>query len=400
MKLKIVGSLICSLGLGFAGGYLFRPVIEDAGQGESASRQQGSRGGARGSRAGQSSALGGDGPARVALETMDDDELRESLREIIKEKDWVKKEAAFLSMLAGADLPQVQRMYHLFEEFYAQGWDTNALHSRVKMREGMLLGEAGMDEMPAEPNGMPVYPMREKMRGWASADPMAGWKWLQSLEPGRAQEMMMSEWSEGVQNAEPALLESLFPDLPEHIQARLMGKIVSGTIHQEGLAGLPQWYERLSQNVSEEVKATAFQQAINHYGQSSEDWGAAVEFMKGATEPGDELFAKGLQQLVWRGAKWDPNGTLDLLAEYVPQNEHLAAGRHQYISETIKWASSESALVVGEWLDGNRDSVIYDDVATRYVLQVRALDVAAAREWAESIKDSEVRTRLLDGLQE
>jgi len=105
-------------------------------------------------------------------------------------------------------------------------------------------------------------------------------------------------------------------------------------------------------------------------------------------------------EMVWTSARHSPGATLDLLNEYLPQNEFLAAARGKFISECVKIASNNTVNSIGEWLNAHRASPIYNDVATQFLTHVQSIDPQGAKAWAESITDEAVRAEMLSRLQQ
>lgn len=320
------------------------------------------------------------------------------VRMILRESDPVKRNAAFLSLLADADMAGLKKIREATKACYKDGWNTRDVGSAVGQREGKLMGKEGMDQLPAEPNGLPSFTMKDRLRGWASDDPAAVKAWLDELEPGRMKEQLVSEWLGGMRDAEPGKLLELLPELTPKQQDGLMGTIVNSAVAQNGLEGMSDWFRVAGAALPEASRNRAYMLLVDSFTQSYESWTRAVDFMKQASSPEQVLFARGLQQMAWRSSRYDPRKTLELLDEFAPQNQFLSAGRDQYISQCMAGASTSSIFVIEAWLDGNTNSPIYNDVVRHYLSQNKSLDPSAAMARAQSVTDPALRQKLMSSL--
>jgi len=110
------------------------------------------------------------------------------------------------------------------------------------------------------------------------------------------------------------------------------------------------------------------------------------------------MFATGLKQMVWRTARYSPGGTLDLLDQYLPQNQHLAPMKNDFISECVKTSTNNTVNDVGDWLNNHHASPIYNEVAGAFLTHVSSIDPEAAKAWADSITDQALRDEMLSRL--
>jgi hypothetical protein len=319
------------------------------------------------------------------------------IRKALKEKDSLKRSAALRSLIAGTPPEEVDNLVQAYNVCMYEGLPTREMGELVYRRDGRVKGKAGMDALPKEPNGLPGYVMKHRLRGWASADPVASKEWLETLEPGRARAELTADWQEGMKDADQDKFQALFPQLPLEVQAGLMGRFVENAVQEHSLSGMADWYRANAAALPEEVKNRAFTLTVDAFTQNQTPEGLAktVEFLKQVCDPADPMFAAGLKKMVYRTARYSPGGTLDLLDEYLPRNQHLAAMKDGFIGECVKIASTNTVNDIGNWLNAHRTSPIYNDVAGAFLTHVNSIDPEAARAWANSIPDQAVREEML-----
>lgn len=385
----------------FAAGWFLRPLSLDqpserAGQKGASQRIGNARGAPDGMGAALASANRPGGPETQSLEQVTD-----MIRTLLREKDAMKSSAALRSLVANASPEDVPTLVKAYNICMNDGWQTRELGLLVTMMEGKIMGKAGMDGLPQEPNGMPGYVMKNRMRGWASDDPAACKEWLESLESGRTRNDLTAEWLNGMKDAAPEKLQALLPKLKPEQQAGIIGRIVDDEVKMHGLSGMADWFRTTGASLPEATKDRAFTFTIDAFTQhqTAEGLQQAVEFLKQISDPAEQRFATGLQQMVWRSARNSPRETLDLLNDYLPQNQFLAETRGKFISQFVKVASNNTVNTIGDWLNEHRESPIYNDVARQFLTHVQSIDPDGAKAWAKSITDQAVRDEMLSLLQ-
>ncbi|HWB06556.1 MAG TPA: sigma-70 family RNA polymerase sigma factor [Verrucomicrobiales bacterium] len=319
------------------------------------------------------------------------------IRKALKEKDSLKRSALLHSLIAGTPPEEIDNLVQAYNICMSEGLPTRGIGQLIYEREGRAKGRAGMDALPKEPNGVPNYVMKYRLRGWAAADPAASKAWLDALEPGRTRSDLTADWREGMKEADLDKFQALFPALPPDLQSGLAGRFVDNAVQEHGLAGMAEWFRTSAATLPKEAKNRAFSLTIDAFTQNQTNEGLAhtIDFLKQVCAPGDPLFAAGLKQMVWRTARFCPGETLDLLDQYLPQNQHLAAMKNDIVSECVKISSNNTVNDIGNWLNGHRTSPIYNDVAGAFLIHVKSFEPEAAQAWANSISDPALREEML-----
>jgi hypothetical protein len=394
MRLKIL-LLLAFASAGFAAGWFLRPVTLDQQQyprksfGKAVSI-------ARPPDASSPAAAA----AAVLSPTRSVTQAAEAIRRALKEKDSLKRSAALHTLIAGTPPEEIDNLVQAYNVCMSEGLPTRGIGELVYRRDGRAKGEAGMDSLPKEPNGIPNYVMKHRLRGWASADPAASKEWLERLEPGRTRSELTADWQEGLKDADQDKFQALFPKLSPEVQAGLMGRFVENAVQEHSLVGMADWFRTSASTLSDNAKTRAFSLTVDAFTQNQTPEGLAktVEFLKQVSAPDDPMFASGLKQMVWRTARYSPGGTLDLLDQYLPQNEHLTEMKSDFIRECVSISSGNTINDVGDWLNSHRTSPIYNDVAGAFLTHVSAFDPEAAQAWANAITDQALRDEMLSRL--
>ena len=323
------------------------------------------------------------------------------IRKALKEPNLLKRNAALLSMIASTPPGEIDNLVGAYNRCMAEGLPTRMIGELIHQHEGRLRGQACLGALPKEPNGVPGYDVKHRLRGWATADPAGCKAWLETLEPGRTKSDLTADWLEGLKEADPGTLQTVFPQLTPDMQTTLVGRCVEDAVQQHGLSGMAEWFRTGAAGLPEKVKARALAQAVDSFTQNQTPEGLqrTVDFLKQVAAPEDPAFATGLNQMVWRTARYSPGGTLDLLDQYLPQNEHLAGMKADFISRCVRTASVSTVNDIGDWLNHHRTSPIYNDVAGAFLTHVNTIEPEAAKAWANSITDPGVRAEMLQRLE-
>ena len=327
-------------------------------------------------------------------------QVTDILRSLLLEKNGIKRSAALRTLVANTPPGEVATLVRAYNICLSDGWQTRELGELVTFMEGRVRGKEGMDALPQEPNGTPGYLMKHRMSGWASVDPGGCMEWLATLEQGRTKDELTADWIEGMKGADTEKLGVLFPKLPTDQQAAIASRMVEDAVQGHGLGGMAEWFKTTGASLEAEAKDRIFARTIDAFTQNQTAGGLqqAVAFLKATCAPEEKAFADGLQQMVWRSARHSPKETLDLLDDYLPQNQFLAETRDKFISQCVQMASNSTVNTIGEWLNEHRQSPIYNDVAGQFLTHVQSIDPEGAKAWAESIPDPAVRDDMLSRL--
>jgi hypothetical protein len=392
MRLKILPLILTAAG--FAAGRFLRPLtLNQEGRQSKTSGKIAADSPARGTSPSEQSGAAAEATSPTASVSQAADVIRRAL----KEKDSLKRSVALQNLIVGTPPEEIDNLLQAYNVCMYEGLPTTGMGELIYRRDGRVKGKAGMDRLPKEPNGIPGYDMKYRLRGWASADPAASKEWLATLEPGRTRDELTRDWMAGMKDADQDKFQALFPKLPPEEQAGIMGRFVENAVQEHSLSGMADWFRTSAATLPEGAKNRAFSLTVDAFTQNQTPEGLAntVTFLKQVCAPDDPMFAAGLKQMVWRTARYSPGGTLDLLDQYLPQNQHLAAMKDGFISECVKTSSNNTVNDVGDWLNNHRASPIYNDVAGAFLTHVKSIDPEGAKAWANSITDQALRDQML-----
>lgn len=336
--------------------------------------------------------------AKDSLVGLNHSEVKSLTLSALAEPDRILRWAALMKVLAGMNASNAAAVTEAVKERHATGADTRSEGEMIQFREGQVLKEAAMKDLPAEPNGKPGYVLMIKMKGWASMGPESAKLWLESLEPGTAKETLMGKWREGLSEAGPKVLAGIFPSLPPDQQRSLVGNMLTGLIGEGGFPAVESWYRETSKTADPMVVNAAFSDIVNRMTQDPGQWDATVTFIKSQAETLD-MSALNFSTINRRMAPQNPGKCLELLHDLTQTSPAIQSRVDSIIIETVEQSTSTSLNNLGTWLNEHREHPLYDRTVQQFAQQTRADDLDSAMRWAGTIKDETLRAQTIATLQ-
>ena len=329
-----------------------------------------------------------------SLAGMSDDEVTFHTLQALREPDYVKRWAALGQIAAGMNAGNARAVMSGVEKRYREGGNTRREGELIQFCEGRIFGAAAIDP-PREPNGRPPFAVQHKMRGWASANPLESRKWIEALPEGVARNAFMAKWQEGIKDAEPDTVASVFDQLTPDLQRTLAPKVLDGVFAKEGLDGLSAWYTKATTSgTDQEVVHAAWRDIVSRMSQDPRNWDKAAAFIAEQSSTVN-LESVSFEDFTSRVALGAPGKVIDLFSGLAENSPVFAARLPSLIRQTIDTASGQTLNLVGEWLQGNREHANYDRVAYEFALRTATDDPEAAQQWAGTIKDESLRNQFL-----
>jgi len=331
---------------------------------------------------------------RDSLAGLTYDQVKQRTLAVLREPDLFLRWEGLYGVLAGMNEQNSAAVADAVYERYASGANTMREGEMIQFREGQVMKEAAMKDLPAEPNGKPSYPLMNKMKGWASADPQSARAWIETLEPGQVKSTLLRNWQEGLSQASPKIIESIFSSLPADQQRPLIGGLLTGLMDGGGFPAVQAWYETNTKTAEPAVVQAAFSSIMDRMAQSPQHWDEMFSFIKSQAETVD-LGSIGFGVFFRRVAPTVPGKCLDLLSDLSQSSPAIAGQLDSMIGQTIEHSTSTSLNTLATWFQAHRDHPLYDRAVQQFARRTYADDPESALRWAETIKDDEVRTRTM-----
>jgi len=231
--------------------------------------------------------------------------------------------------------------------------------------------------------------------GWAAKDPGSAVAWIEAQEPGGQTEQyvlgLIDGWSTNDFDAAAAFAETRpRSEARDHfIELLLRRAILSG-----GVPAAQSWFAGIPDGEHNEIyKRRAFngvvQAMLNRDPAEAAAWIAANS---------DQAFVSGdaVASAADNLALQSPDSAMDWVNSLEGLGEEVRATGVGRVFE--RWMLND-LNDAGIWLGQNQDSPEYDNFATQYAMRLRREDAEAARAWADTISDENVRTELLANLE-
>ena len=196
--------------------------------------------------------------ARASLAGLSYDQIKQRTVLALREPDRILRTKAWLEILAGMTRENGKAIADGLMERFRAGGDTKEAGQQLQFREGQVYGLDAITKLPSEPNGKVDWVTQNTIKGWASVDPLATKAWIDSLEPGQAQTSMRSNWLEGLSQSTPAVIASVFDDLPGSDQRALLGGLMNGIFDQNGIQGMRDWFDSHHSKLDGSATSSAF----------------------------------------------------------------------------------------------------------------------------------------------
>ena len=337
-------------------------------------------------------------PSR-SLDGMSSEQIKQVTLQALREPDYVKRWAALGQIAAAMNSQNAQSIIDALASRYKEGGNTFREGELMQFCEGRLLGAASI-VLPREPNGRPSFPVQHKMRGWASADPMASRQFIEDLPPGITREMLMGRWQEGLKDATPEVVAAIFDKIDPALQRSMTPKMLEAVFTKDGLDGLSSWYANaVTAGTDPGVVQEAWREIVSRMSQDPGNWNRAMDFVRDQAGTQDVASAD-FSMITRRIALGAPGKLIDMFSSMSETNPDMEERLPQLIRETIDTSTAQSLNLVGEWLQANREHKSYDRVAYEFALRSIKDDPEAANEWASTIKEEGLRTEWLSRMQQ
>lgn len=329
---------------------------------------------------------------RQEHETAENDTVA-ALREAIKTPSTSGK-LQYLTLLQQLTAEEAPRMLEVFREMSRQGYKVRE-YDRLFWERWAELDGPGVAKIMFERD------KRFKETGlsnlaistWAKNDPEAAADWLAQQEDIPLREGMTKGLLEGMAAADPDqaqefLLSGNFT--PDQI-AYGFSQIARQKLMQDGLDSVGQWYAEFSENDAnfETVTNAATQIYSRAAFSDALHWANQLEGSRDAV-----LRARG--QLHARLADGRPDGLITFLGS--EKYAHNIAGVEALTSRAIDRWLRTTPYAMGTWLQQNEDIPNYDLIVKPFAEKVAVDDPNAARAWAGTIRDPELRETVLENL--
>ncbi|HET6410151.1 MAG TPA: hypothetical protein VFG14_19835, partial [Chthoniobacteraceae bacterium] len=227
--------------------------------------------------------------------------------------------------------------------------------------------------------------------GWAAADPQQAKEWLEALPDSEAKEKLvyglLDGWSTIDFQAAAAYAESR-PSSPAGDQFREL--LLQRALRSGGITAAQSWIDRIPEtDQSRDYKQRAFGDVVE--AMLYRDPAAAARWI---SELDGQSFvsAEAVANTAAKLAETSPTDALSWLMTLKSTDvENIGRGAGTLLQT---WAQ-QSPEAAGEWLRQNTNHPYYDQMTASYVGNVASVDREAAKAWAQTIRNSEVRTAAL-----
>ncbi|HWB04687.1 MAG TPA: hypothetical protein VG796_16785 [Verrucomicrobiales bacterium] len=327
---------------------------------------------------------------QVSLEGLNHDQVKQRTLEVLREPDRYLRWQGLYGIIAGMNEQNAAAISDAVGERHSSGANTRAEGELVQFREGQVLREGGMKDVPKEPNGKPNYPTMNRMKGWASADPASARAWIEKLEPGQTKDTLLRNWREGLSQATPNVIAGILPSLPPEQQRPLIGGMLAGMFDSDGFPAVKAWYDANIKSGRPDIMQTAFSSIVERMTQSPEQWDQIAGFIKNQPETVDTA-AIAFGSMFRRIAPGSPGKCLDIIYDLSQSSPAVQSDLDSMIAQTVEHSTSTSLNTLATWLKDHRDHPLYDRTVHQFALRTRADDPVAAASWAETISDETLR---------
>jgi RNA polymerase sigma factor (sigma-70 family) len=231
--------------------------------------------------------------------------------------------------------------------------------------------------------------------GWASASPQAARAWLDALPESDAKETLiyglLDGWSTVDFQAAAAYAESR-PSSPARDSFREL--LLQRALRSGGIAAAQNWVDRIPKDdQNRDYKQRAFGDVIQ--AMLYRDPAAAARWiseLNGQAFVGNDAVANTAAKL----AEASPTDALHWLTTLKLADVNGAGRGAGAVLQTWAQQNPEAA---GAWLQQNTNHPFYDQMAATYVRTVAGVDRTAANEWAQTIRNAQVRDEALAALE-
>lgn len=291
-----------------------------------------------------------------------------------------------LEIMRPEDGPDLHRM---FARMHQEGRDYGDEYARFATQWGKVAGSAALDFLFGQGIPVPNWDAHNVLKGWAQQRPQEALVWAlgnRSEMTGRGLEDPVHAVIRGLARVDPIAATVALNEHFRTPESRIepTREIYIESLFGRGLATTIDWLKQLPDS----------QQAINPAGRNvfMDIFGR----MRASGAPADEVAQHflsladqpwvGISELDATARMFDGNGAAMM--------EQLASPSARGVMQDkfASWAAQNSDGV-GDWLNQNRSSPIYDLAAAELARNLKTLDPEAAAMWARTIQDPALKER-------
>lgn len=286
----------------------------------------------------------------------------------------------------------------ILKNLYGKGLMAPGSWEALMAKLGEVAGKQAMEKFrPGDTlMGYECYSARLAMQSWAAKDVEAAKQYFLTLPDGRFKDGMGIGLFQAMVGRDRAGLEGLFQTLPEAYWNQIATNLRDVIRWESGPNPVPTWLQQTEASLGKDSpQYKAVKQAADLHDLEHAEFSnlplrlgqLAAGYFADPANVSDRVLSTSALAL----AGSQPSQAMD----YV----NGAAQRRPMLSTTVPgivtaWAKADLGAP-GEWLNGHRQSPLYDDAATAYVNQLKSDDPAAAHQWAETIHDQNRKQAVL-----
>jgi hypothetical protein len=298
--------------------------------------------------------------------------------------------AELLSQLRAEDGPAIAAA---FEEARQSGIKFAEEHRLFLRAWGKIGGQAAVN-FAVKRNGDGSDEAVAALGGWASGAPALARAWLDALPESDAKESLVYGLLDGWSTTDFAAAAAYAESRPSsEARDRFRELLLQRALRAGGIAAAQNWVNGIAEDDrNRQYKQRAFGDVVETM--LYRDPAAAARWiseMDGRAHVGPEAVTNTAVKL----AESSPTGALEWLATLKTADaKGVAKGAGTVMQQ---WAQQD-ASAAGAWLQQNTTHPFYDRLALGFVRTVVSTDPNAAKEWAQTVGDEELRGKAMAAL--
>lgn len=315
---------------------------------------------------------------------------------VLLDNDYERRTRNFGLLLSALRPEDGIALHQLFNQAHREGRDYADEYARFASHWGEIDGNGVMTFYfdPQNPTPNP-YDVHNALKGWGQKAPQAAMDWAianQAMLAGKPHSVFGNQqnpiiavlrgWGRNDPEGATTMMNQYFPSGEERTEATrtlyiesLFGRGLEETIH---------WIKRLPEG------------GQDSFPMGSELFGDTIRRMRDAGAAPPEIAQNFLKfaDAPWLNQK-DFEKMADLFGEKNPAiaEQLTAASARPVMQQKFSTWASQNPDRMGEWLNHNSTSALYDLGTAELARSLRTIDPQAAAIWAGTIKDPELRIR-------
>ena len=289
----------------------------------------------------------------------------------------------------------------ILKNLYGKGLMAPGSWEALMARLGEVAGKQAMEKFrPGDVlMGYECYSARLAMQSWAAKDVEAAKQYFLSLPDGRFKDGMGIGLFQAMAGRDRAGLEGLFQTLPEAYWNQIATNLRDVIRWESGPNPVPNWLQQTEAALGKDsAQYKAVKQAADLHDLEHAEFSnlplrlgqLAAGYFGDPANVSDRVLSTSALAL----AGSQPSQAMDYVNGLAKQRPALSTTVPGIVSA---WAKADLGAP-GEWLNGHRQSSLYDDAAAAYVNQLKTEDPTAARQWAETIRNAGRKQDVLKGI--